>query len=150
MGACWRLAADHGSYQTSTYFPCVTPQALALSCDPYGVYLSPPSPFLPPTPYTPPPPQDSEPITALALSPDKHSLVAASRSLSVRLWDWTNGECKRTWKVSSSTWQCSPAAAAAAAAAAAEFIRRRSRNSNSVWWFMHLTWRYSPNPGVWD
>jgi WD40 repeat protein len=44
-------------------------------------------------------PQDSEPITSLALSPDKHSLVAASRSLTVRHWDWTTGECKRTWKV---------------------------------------------------
>lgn len=47
--------------------------------------------------------QDSEPITCLALSPDKHSLVAASRSLSVRLWDWTTGECRRTWKVSTHT-----------------------------------------------
>lgn len=50
--------------------------------------------------------QDSEPITCLALSPDKHSLVAASRSLSVRLWDWTTGECRRTWKVSRHTASC--------------------------------------------
>lgn len=60
--------------------------------------------------------QDSEPITCLALSPDKHSLVAASRSLSVRLWDWTTGECRRTWKVGTHT---PPAAAVTAAAAAA-------------------------------
>jgi len=38
--------------------------------------------------------QDSEPITLLAVSPDCHSLVAASRSLSVRHWDWTSGECR--------------------------------------------------------
>eukprot|EP00775_Hariotina_reticulata_P012079 gene12079-12219_t len=45
-------------------------------------------------------PGDSEPITALAISPDCKSLVAASRSLSVRIWDWASGECRRTWKVS--------------------------------------------------
>lgn len=44
-------------------------------------------------------PGDSEPITALALSPDGDTLVAGSRSLSVRQWDWQSGECKRTWKV---------------------------------------------------
>jgi hypothetical protein len=43
--------------------------------------------------------QDSEPITALAVSPDCRSLVAASRSLAVKHWDWASGECKRTWKV---------------------------------------------------
>uniref|UniRef100_A0A383VI50 U3 small nucleolar RNA-associated protein 13 C-terminal domain-containing protein n=1 Tax=Tetradesmus obliquus TaxID=3088 RepID=A0A383VI50_TETOB len=43
-------------------------------------------------------PGDSEPITALAISPDCRSLIAASRSLSVKHWDWASGECKRTWK----------------------------------------------------
>lgn len=63
-------------------------------------------------------PQDSEPITSLALSPDKHSLVAASRSLSVRLWDWTTGECRRTWKVRGTVAVHGGAAAPAAASAA--------------------------------
>jgi U3 small nucleolar RNA-associated protein 13 len=44
-------------------------------------------------------PQDTEPITALAVSPDCKTLVAASRSLSVKVWDITTGECVRTWKV---------------------------------------------------
>ena len=43
--------------------------------------------------------QDSEPITALALSPDCKLLVAASRSLSTRCYNLITGELTRTWKV---------------------------------------------------
>lgn len=78
--------------------------------------------------------QDSEPITCLALSPDKHSLVAASRSLSVRLWDWTTGECRRTWKVSTHT-HTPPAAAVTAAAEQPHAAAFSTRNS--------LSWGYS-------
>lgn len=46
--------------------------------------------------------QDSEPITALAVSPDCKTLVAASRSLACRQWDFTTGDCLRTWRVGSS------------------------------------------------
>lgn len=44
-------------------------------------------------------PQDSEPITALAISPDCTTLVSASRSLMLRVHDLQTGKLKRSWKV---------------------------------------------------
>ena len=45
-------------------------------------------------------PQDSEPITALALSRDGTALYTASRSLQVKRWDVETGRCVRTFKAS--------------------------------------------------
>lgn len=42
---------------------------------------------------------DTEPITALALSPDGKSLFAASRSLQIKHWDLDSEACVRSWKV---------------------------------------------------
>ena len=42
---------------------------------------------------------DSEPITALALTPNGSSLFSASRSRQVKLWSLTSGTCIRSWKV---------------------------------------------------
>lgn len=42
---------------------------------------------------------DTEPITALALSPDGRALFAASRSLQIKHWDLPSETCLRTWKV---------------------------------------------------
>jgi U3 small nucleolar RNA-associated protein 13 len=44
------------------------------------------------------PVQDSEPVTALVVSPDSRTLVVASRSLVVRVYDMTTGEVQRTWR----------------------------------------------------
>lgn len=41
---------------------------------------------------------DSEPITALALTPDGASLFAASRSRQIKLWTLATGACTRAWK----------------------------------------------------
>ncbi|CAI7743891.1 unnamed protein product, partial [Closterium sp. NIES-54] len=41
---------------------------------------------------------DGEPITAVAASPDGVSVLASSRSLQTRWWNWRTGECKRSWK----------------------------------------------------
>lgn len=68
--------------------------------------------------------QDSEPITALAVSPDCRSLVAASRSLAVKLWDWSSGECRRTWKVSNGSWHSNSSCVAAVILQAAEPVAR--------------------------
>ena len=45
-----------------------------------------------------PSPQDSEPITALALSPDARHLYAASRSLQLRCWSLESGQVLRGYK----------------------------------------------------
>ena len=45
--------------------------------------------------------QDSEPITAVAWSPDGGSLYTASRSLQQKRWDVSAGSCRRSWKVRS-------------------------------------------------
>ena len=42
--------------------------------------------------------QDSEPVTALALSPDGRLLFAASRSLQLRCWSLDSGEVLRSYK----------------------------------------------------
>eukprot|EP00798_Chlamydomonas_sp_ICE-L_P002642 gene2643-5017_t len=42
--------------------------------------------------------KDSDAITALAVSPDSKTLVAASRSLNVRVYDLITGELQRTWR----------------------------------------------------
>lgn len=42
--------------------------------------------------------QDTEPITALALSPDCSTLVAASRSLTCRVYNVHTGEVIRAWR----------------------------------------------------
>lgn len=42
--------------------------------------------------------QDSEPVTALAVSPDNTTLVTASRSLMLRVYDLHTGQLKRSWK----------------------------------------------------
>lgn len=54
---------------------------------------------------TPPPaacrhcrPQDSEPVTALALSPDGRLLFAASRSLQLRCWSVESGQVLRSYR----------------------------------------------------
>ncbi|GLJ48904.1 hypothetical protein SUGI_1031530 [Cryptomeria japonica] len=44
---------------------------------------------------------DSEPITALALTPDDKLLFAASRSAQVKLWDLSSFTCIRSWKAHS-------------------------------------------------
>eukprot|EP00983_Pelagomonas_calceolata_P079175 1154560-Pelagomonas_calceolata.AAC.21 len=43
--------------------------------------------------------QDTEPVTALAVSPDCKTLVAASRSLMLRVYDLQSGQLKRSWRV---------------------------------------------------
>ena len=43
--------------------------------------------------------QDSEPITALALSPDGRLLFSASRSLQQRCWSLESGQSLRSFKV---------------------------------------------------
>ena len=43
-------------------------------------------------------PQDSEPVTALALSPDGRLLFAASRSLQLRCWSMESGQVLRSYK----------------------------------------------------
>jgi U3 small nucleolar RNA-associated protein 13 len=43
-------------------------------------------------------PGDSEPITALAASPDCKTVFAASRSLNAKIWDIESGACARTWR----------------------------------------------------
>lgn len=42
---------------------------------------------------------DSELVTALCFGSDGKSLLSASRSLQVRLWDISSGTCLRSWKV---------------------------------------------------
>ena len=42
--------------------------------------------------------QDSEPVTALALSPDGRLLFAASRSLQLRCWSMESGQVLRSYK----------------------------------------------------
>lgn len=44
------------------------------------------------------PEQDTEPVTALAVSPDCKTAVVASRSLTLRSYDLHTGELKRTWR----------------------------------------------------
>lgn len=44
------------------------------------------------------PPQDTEPITALAVSPDCKTLVCASRSLLCKTYDLTTGAALRSWR----------------------------------------------------
>ncbi|XAR71526.1 hypothetical protein NMG60_11017839 [Bertholletia excelsa] len=41
---------------------------------------------------------DSEPITALALSPDDNILFSASHSRQIRVWDLSSFKCLRSWK----------------------------------------------------
>ncbi len=43
-------------------------------------------------------PQDTEPVTALAVSPDSRTVVVASRSLACRVYDLTTGQLLRTWR----------------------------------------------------
>jgi WD40 repeat protein len=43
--------------------------------------------------------QDSEPVTALAYSPDGSRIYTASRSLQQRAWDVESARTLRTWKV---------------------------------------------------
>jgi WD40 repeat protein len=43
--------------------------------------------------------QDSEPVTALAYSPDGSRIYTASRSLQQRAWDVESARVLRTWKV---------------------------------------------------
>ena len=45
--------------------------------------------------------QDSEPVTALAYSPDGSRIYTASRSLQQRAWDVESARVLRTWKVCS-------------------------------------------------
>lgn len=45
--------------------------------------------------------QDSEPVTALALSPNGHLLFSASRSLQQRCWSLETGQAVRSFKVRS-------------------------------------------------
>jgi len=47
--------------------------------------------------------QDSEPITAVAWSPDGRSVYTASRSLQQKRWDIGAGACRRSWKARVST-----------------------------------------------
>jgi len=42
---------------------------------------------------------DTEPVTAVAVSPDDETVVVASRSRLLRLYDWTTGVVKRSFKV---------------------------------------------------
>ena len=42
---------------------------------------------------------DSEPITAVAVSPDGKSIFGSSRSLQTKMWAFESGECRRSWKV---------------------------------------------------
>lgn len=42
--------------------------------------------------------QDSEPVTAVALSPDGRLLFAASRSLQLRCWSLESGRAVRSYK----------------------------------------------------
>lgn len=42
---------------------------------------------------------DSEPVTALALSPDDKFLFSASHSRQIRVWDLESLKCLRSWKV---------------------------------------------------
>ncbi|GFH15415.1 WD_REPEATS_REGION domain-containing protein [Haematococcus lacustris] len=42
--------------------------------------------------------KDSEPVSALAISPDCKTLVVASRSCTCRVIDLTSGELKRSWR----------------------------------------------------
>ena len=51
-----------------------------------------------PSPHPPPTCQDSEAVTALALSPDNKTLIVASRSLFVRVYDITTGAQLRNWR----------------------------------------------------
>jgi hypothetical protein len=44
-------------------------------------------------------PGDSEPVTALAVSPDGESVFTASRSLTCKRWSLATGECLRAWRV---------------------------------------------------
>ena len=44
-------------------------------------------------------PGDSEPVTSIAVSPNGKHIFAASRSLTTKAWDLTDGSCFRTWKV---------------------------------------------------
>ena len=41
---------------------------------------------------------DSEPITALAFTPNARTLFTASRSLQTKRWDVASGEVSRSWK----------------------------------------------------
>lgn len=43
---------------------------------------------------------DSEPVTALTLSPDDKFLFSASHSRQIRVWDLSSLKCLRSWKVS--------------------------------------------------
>lgn len=55
------------------------------------------SPSLP-TPFTHHLSQDGEAVTALAVSPDCRTLVVATRSLYVRVYDMTTGTQLRSWR----------------------------------------------------
>jgi WD40 repeat protein len=68
--------------------------------------------------------QDSEPITALAVSPDNRTLVASSRSLMCKVWDLQTGESRRSWKVGGGGGAAATRCRAASQAAAAGKLRR--------------------------
>lgn len=42
---------------------------------------------------------DSEPVTAVTVSPDGKRIFGSSRSLQTRYWNSESGECHRSWKV---------------------------------------------------
>lgn len=42
---------------------------------------------------------DSEPVTALALSPNNNFLFSSSHSRQIRVWDLSSLKCLRSWKV---------------------------------------------------
>lgn len=42
---------------------------------------------------------DTEPVTALAFSPNGQHIFAASRSLACKAWELPTGQCFRTWRV---------------------------------------------------
>jgi WD40 repeat protein len=46
-------------------------------------------------------PGDTEPVTALAVSPNGMHIFSSSRSLTSKAWDLTTGTCFRTWRVRS-------------------------------------------------
>jgi U3 small nucleolar RNA-associated protein 13 len=43
-------------------------------------------------------PGDTEPVTAVAVSPDDDTIVTASRSRLLRVYDWTTATCRRSFK----------------------------------------------------
>jgi WD40 repeat protein len=48
-------------------------------------------------------PGDTEPVTAIAVSPNGKHIFSASRSLTSKAWDLATGTCFRTWRVRSHT-----------------------------------------------